>query len=274
MCLWYKEKHGHSIYSSSYQEMNSLFLPSCDLFWITEPSRSNIVCVLEPSLSRPCSFYMCHRGVLVLIPASEAAGVANSRKRDHVEKNWQLRHTDRTWFLLPDVWGHLVPLSPANLLQLNVATWMCQGKISRANVWLTYRPMRNINCCRFKPLSFRVTCYATIVNWYRGYGISRPDCTERDSPGDLPNPGIEPGSPALRADALPSEPPGKPRERLRHLSCSHWPSWVTRWVRPCGMKTVPCDLPTEYSYFMRPGKTRRKNSPLVHKIVRNGKMLF
>ena len=29
------------------------------------------------------------------------------------------------------------------------------------------------------------------------------------SPGDLPNPGIEPRSPALRADALPSEPPGK-----------------------------------------------------------------
>ena len=31
------------------------------------------------------------------------------------------------------------------------------------------------------------------------------------SPGDLPNPGIEPGSPALQADALPSEPPGKPK---------------------------------------------------------------
>ena len=28
------------------------------------------------------------------------------------------------------------------------------------------------------------------------------------SPGDLPNPGIEPRSPALQADALPSEPPG------------------------------------------------------------------
>ena len=27
-------------------------------------------------------------------------------------------------------------------------------------------------------------------------------------PGDLPNPGIKPGSPALQADALPSEPPG------------------------------------------------------------------
>ena len=31
------------------------------------------------------------------------------------------------------------------------------------------------------------------------------------SPGDFPDPGIEPGSPALQTDALPSEPPGKPR---------------------------------------------------------------
>ena len=30
------------------------------------------------------------------------------------------------------------------------------------------------------------------------------------SPGDLPDPGVEPGSPALQADALPSEPSGKP----------------------------------------------------------------
>ena len=30
------------------------------------------------------------------------------------------------------------------------------------------------------------------------------------SAGDLPKPGIEPGSPTLQADALPSEPPGKP----------------------------------------------------------------
>ena len=30
------------------------------------------------------------------------------------------------------------------------------------------------------------------------------------SPGDLPDPGIAPRSPALQADALTSEPPGKP----------------------------------------------------------------
>ena len=31
------------------------------------------------------------------------------------------------------------------------------------------------------------------------------------SPGDLPNPGIEPRSPALWADSLPAEPQGKPK---------------------------------------------------------------
>ena len=31
------------------------------------------------------------------------------------------------------------------------------------------------------------------------------------SPGDRPNPGIKPRSPALQADALPSELPGKPQ---------------------------------------------------------------
>ena len=35
------------------------------------------------------------------------------------------------------------------------------------------------------------------------------------SPGDLPDPGIKPGSPALQADALPSEPPGtEPKFKL------------------------------------------------------------
>ena len=37
------------------------------------------------------------------------------------------------------------------------------------------------------------------------------------SPGDLPNPGIEPMSLALQADSLPSEPPGKPSKHLLSL---------------------------------------------------------
>ena len=55
------------------------------------------------------------------------------------------------------------------------------------------------------------------------------------SPGDLPDPGIEPGSPALQADALTSQPPGKPhmykepsklntqssRKQAKEMKC-HW----------------------------------------------------
>ena len=41
------------------------------------------------------------------------------------------------------------------------------------------------------------------------------------SPGDLPDPGIEPGSPALRSDALPSEPPGKPLGSFQFMSLEY-----------------------------------------------------
>ena len=41
------------------------------------------------------------------------------------------------------------------------------------------------------------------------------------SPGDLPDPGIEPRSPALEADALTSEPPGKPPLVLLILAVNH-----------------------------------------------------
>ena len=34
------------------------------------------------------------------------------------------------------------------------------------------------------------------------------------SPGHLPDPGIEPGSPALQADTPPSEPSGKPHFKM------------------------------------------------------------
>ena len=36
------------------------------------------------------------------------------------------------------------------------------------------------------------------------------------SPGDLPNPGIEPGSPALQADSLPTELKGSPPPHHPH----------------------------------------------------------
>ena len=49
--------------------------------------------------------------------------------------------------------------------------------------------------------------------------FSRQECQNRlpfPSPADLPDPGIEPGSPALQADPLPSELQGKPI----HICCN------------------------------------------------------
>ena len=69
---------------------------------------------------------------------------------------------------------------------------------------------------KVKSLS-RVRLFAT--PWTVAYqaspsrGFSRQEyrgCLPVPSPGDLPDPGIEPRSLALQADTLPAEPPGKP----------------------------------------------------------------
>ena len=50
--------------------------------------------------------------------------------------------------------------------------------------------------------------------------FSRPEYWSRQlfpSPGDLPNPGVKPGSPTLQADSLLAEPSGKPQWLLSEL---------------------------------------------------------
>ena len=54
-----------------------------------------------------------------------------------------------------------------------------------------------------------VTPWTVTYQALRSMGFSRQEYWSGlpfSSPGDLPNPGIEPGSPALQTDALPSEP--------------------------------------------------------------------
>ena len=62
-------------------------------------------------------------------------------------------------------------------------------------------------------------------------------------PGDLPNPGIEPRSPAfLRADPLTSEPPGKHRGLLVVVkSLQSCPTLATPW-------TVACQAPLSMGF--------------------------
>ena len=61
------------------------------------------------------------------------------------------------------------------------------------------------------------------------------------SPGDLPNPGIEPGSPILQADVLPSEPPGKPPCELVQVGPKNR-SFKGRWLILWVYLLLPCCL--------------------------------
>ena len=67
------------------------------------------------------------------------------------------------------------------------------------------------------------SCLTLVTPWIVAYKVSPSmEFSKQEywsvlsfpSPGDLPDPGIEPASPAWQADSLPSEPPGEPRMRL------------------------------------------------------------
>ena len=49
------------------------------------------------------------------------------------------------------------------------------------------------------------------------------------SPEDLPDPGIEPTSPALKADSLPSEPSGKPKQQEGRKGITGFKKKFKRW---------------------------------------------
>ena len=73
--------------------------------------------------------------------------------------------------------------------------------------------MKSLSCVRFFATPWTVAYQAP-----PSMGFSRQECWSGlpfPAPGDLPDPGIEPGSPALRADALPSKPQGKPWHHMR-----------------------------------------------------------
>ena len=61
------------------------------------------------------------------------------------------------------------------------------------------------------------------------------------SPGDLPNPGIKPGSPALQADSLPTELSGKPPKSTKRrciLVFSSAGVWVRLIWLDCSLKIL------------------------------------
>ena len=71
--------------------------------------------------------------------------------------------------------------------------------------------------------------------------------------GNLPNPGIEPGSTALQADSLPSEPPGKPLVLIDVLNSP-------RIKLPCKLRVIVFGSLQNRtkSWYLFTGRGRRK----------------
>ena len=68
--------------------------------------------------------------------------------------------------------------------------------------------------------------------------------------GDLPDPGIEPGSPALQADTLLSEPPEKPLRTPSYRMCIFKPHWLHRASEnPCPRLLVSTHCPQPHCVY-------------------------
>ena len=157
------------------------------------------------------------------------------------EKNCSMSSSSRLgWLHLPgnigNVWWHLW-LSP--LREVGIGIWQvetlgcystfCSAKDSSSTIkdYLAFMSLtlllRNADSpgCVLVTQSCLILCDLLFCSppGSSVHGFSRQEYWSGlpfPSPGDLPDPGIEPGSPVLQADALPSEPPGK----------SDSPGWV------------------------------------------------
>ena len=82
---------------------------------------------------------------------------------------------------------------------------------------------------------------------------------------DLPNSGTEFRSPALQADSLPSEPPGKPEV---YKTCKERQVWLLEWKKQ-SIETVPGEV--QMCSVIFGGKI---NSVLCHSILTRGRKLL
>ena len=135
---------------------------------------------------------------------------------------WPFEHVTREW------WGYCsciyptfvyVSLKGIGVVGLDTNTWGIKDfhkcwSGSWAKRRLCLGPTGVINCTPLSALSFRVSLFPGKHGYNTlSMGFSRQEYWSGlpfPSPGDLPNSGIEAGSPALQADTLTSEPPGKP----------------------------------------------------------------
>ena len=115
------------------------------------------------------------------------------------------------WILLKIKWSYLDKKGILNLSSTcflsRLLTWASFFQMSltpRLQVKVKVKSLSRVRLC--DPMDCSLSC-SSINGIFQARVLSG---LPFPSPGDLPDPGLEPGSPSLQADALPSEPPGKP----------------------------------------------------------------
>ena len=109
-------------------------------------------------------------------------------------------------FLLPFAWSKIFFF---NSFFKKWNLWKVFGVLSRlSSVFILYWKWKSLSHVWLFVTPLTVACQAPL-----SMEFSRSECwigLPFPSPGNLPNPGIEPRSSTLQADSLPSEPPRKP----------------------------------------------------------------
>ena len=105
---------------------------------------------------------------------------------------------------------------PTQTLNWNLLHWQA-GSLPLAP---PYFPWKKVKVKSLGYVQLFTTPWTVAYQAPLSMGFSRQECQSGlpfPSPGDLPHSGIELRSPTLPADALPSEPPGKPLGGNKHL---------------------------------------------------------
>ena len=151
----------------------------------------------------------------------------------------------KKWGILVEIWK-LLPL----LLSHFSHVWLCANRIdgsppgspvpgilqARTLEWVPFpSPMHAWMLSRFSSVQLCETLWTAAHQAPLSPGFSRQESWSGllfPSPGDLPDPGMEPRLPSLQADSLPSEPPGKPwvSSVVMQTHCTTWLLWVTLLV--------------------------------------------
>ena len=140
-------------------------------------------------------------------------------------------------------------------LELNQVNLIYQIKITNSNMGQDLVPLLReqsflgillllMDCMSYEFLCLcmlsRFSCVQLVATSWTGaheaplsVGFSRQEYQSGlpfPSPGDFPNPGIEPRSPTLQADSLPSEPPGKLIYTYIHMYNKFLALYIITWM--------------------------------------------